>query len=50
MGIRRHYLEETKWKEIEMKQAGYTNCEMMETLGIKIWMRWYKNSETHRFS
>jgi hypothetical protein len=22
MGIRRHYREETKWKEIEMKQAG----------------------------
>ncbi|TVZ81246.1 hypothetical protein FB379_11745 [Aeribacillus composti] len=38
-----------------MKQAGYTNREIMETLGIKnktqmTWMRWYKHGETHRFS
>jgi transposase len=28
MGIRIHYPEETKWKAIEMKQAGYTNQEI----------------------
>ncbi|RZI49973.1 IS3 family transposase, partial [Aeribacillus pallidus] len=35
MGTRVHYPKEIKWKAIEMKQAGYTNREIMETLGIK---------------
>ena len=32
MGTRVHYLEEIKWKAIEMKQAGYTNREIMDQL------------------
>ncbi|WP_263862420.1 hypothetical protein [Peribacillus tepidiphilus] len=35
METRVHDPEEIKQKAIEMKQAGYTNREIMETLGIK---------------
>lgn len=56
MGTRVHYPEEIKWKAIEMKQAGYTNREIMDQLGIKnkrqikTWMQWYKTGQTYRFS
>ncbi|RAP19002.1 hypothetical protein C2W64_04323 [Brevibacillus laterosporus] len=39
-----------------MKQAGVTNKEILEQVGIKdkkqikTWMKWYRNGETHRFS
>ncbi|ARW45622.1 hypothetical protein S100141_04370 [Bacillus licheniformis] len=36
MGTRVHYAEEVKWEVIKMKQAGMTNKEIMEQLGIKI--------------
>lgn len=50
------YSLETKYKTIEMKKAGYTIKEIMETLNIrnrtqvKTWWRWYRNGETYRFS
>lgn len=56
MGTRVHYAEEVKWEVIKMKQAGMTNKEIMEQLGIKnktqikTWMRWYKTGQTYRFS
>lgn len=56
MGTRVHYAEEVKWEAIKMKQAGMTNKEIMEQLGIKnktqikTWMRWYKAGQTYRFS
>ncbi|MGS0663110.1 helix-turn-helix domain-containing protein, partial [Staphylococcus arlettae] len=40
---------ETKYKTIEMKEAGYTVKEIMEALNIKnstqvkTWWRWYRN-------
>lgn len=55
MGKRVHYPAEIKWKAINMKLAGHRNPEIMNQLGIrnvtqiKTWMRWYKNSEFHRF-
>ena len=55
MVTRVHYPAEIKWKAIEMKEAGYTNHTIMETLGIKnksqlkTWMRWYRMGQTHRF-
>lgn len=56
MGTRVHYPAETKWKVVKMKEDGYTNREIMETLGIqnvtqiKTWMSWYRSGQTHRFS
>lgn len=56
MGTRVHYAEEIKWEVIKMKQAGKTNNEIMDQLGIKnktqihTWMRWYKTGQTYRFS
>ncbi|WP_426450839.1 IS3 family transposase [Staphylococcus xylosus] len=49
------YSIETKYKTIEMKEAGYTVKEIMEVLNIKnstqvkTWWRWYRNGETYRF-
>lgn len=49
------YSIETKYKTIEMKEAGYTVKEIMEVLNIKnstqvkTWWRWYRNAETDRF-
>ena len=49
------YSIETKYKTIEMKEAGYTVKEIMEALNIKnstqvkTWWRWYRNGETYRF-
>ncbi|MED4381760.1 helix-turn-helix domain-containing protein, partial [Bacillus licheniformis] len=54
MGTRVHYAEEVKWEVIKMKQAGMTNKEIMEQLGIKnktqikTWMRWYKTGQSYR--
>lgn len=51
-----HYSPEVKWKAVEMKLSGKSNAEIMEELNIKnraqikIWMRWYRNGETHRFN
>ncbi|MGE6259278.1 IS3 family transposase [Heyndrickxia sporothermodurans] len=45
-----------KWETIKLKQAGKTNKEIMEQLGIKnktqikTWMKWYKTGQTYRFS
>jgi transposase-like protein len=56
MGTRVHYPEEVKWEVVRLKQAGLKNKEIMERLGIKnksqikIWMKWYKTGQTHRFS
>ncbi|QOS97529.1 transposase [Brevibacterium sp. JNUCC-42] len=53
MGTRVHYPEEVK-RQVVMKQAGVTNKEILEQLGIKdkkqikTWMKWYRNGETHR--
>lgn len=50
-----HYLEEIKWKVIEMKKDGYSNRTIMETFGIKnvsqikTWMKWYRIGQTYRF-
>lgn len=38
-----------------MKKEGYSNCTIIETLGIKIvskiktWMKWYRTDQTYRF-
>jgi transposase-like protein len=51
-----HYPEEIKWKAVEMKEEGYSNPFIMDTLGIKnvsqikTWMRWYRTHQTYRFS
>jgi transposase len=51
-----YYSPEVKWKAVEMKLSGKTNAEIMEALNIKnrsqikIWMKWYRNGETHRFN
>ena len=56
MSTRVHYPEQIKWEAIKMKQAGKTNKEITEQLGIKnktqikTWMRWYKTGQTYRFS
>lgn len=55
MGTRAHYDPEIKWKAVKMKEDGYANSVIMDTLGIKnvsqikTWMRWYRAGETHRF-
>ena len=39
-----------------MKLNGYSTCDIMKTLGIKhktqikVWMKWYRHGETHRFN
>ncbi|PTH37992.1 IS3 family transposase [Staphylococcus agnetis] len=49
------YSVETKMKAVEMKLAGYSTYDIMDTLNIKnktqvkVWFKWYKNGETHRF-
>lgn len=56
MGTKVHYSEEIKWEVIKLKQAGKSNKEIMEQLGIrnktqiKTWMKWYKTGQTYRFS
>jgi transposase-like protein len=51
-----HYPAELKWKVVQMKKEGFTNREIMETLGIKnvsqikTWMKWYRTNQTHRFA
>lgn len=56
MGKRVHYPAEIKWKAVQMKKEGFTNREIMETLGIKnvsqikTWMKWYRTNQTHRFA
>lgn len=55
MGTRVHYAVEVKWNAVNMKLAGYSNSDVMKSLGIRndtqieTWMRWYRNGETHRF-
>lgn len=55
MGSRVHYPAEIKWEAIKMMEAGHSSREISETLGIKnssqvrIWIRWYRSGETHRF-
>ncbi len=49
------YPVEIKEAAIKMKLAGTATKEIMDTLNIKnptqvkIWWRWYRNGETHRF-
>jgi len=56
MSKKAYYSPEIKWKAVEMKLSGKSNAEIMEVLNIKnrgqikIWMRWYRNGETHRFN
>jgi transposase len=56
MGTRVHYPEEIKWEVIKLKQAGKSNKEIMEQLGIKhksqikTWMKWFRTGQTYRFS
>ena len=53
--VKKAYSVETKLACIEMKKAGKSNKVIMETLSIKnvsqvkIWWRWYRNCELHRF-
>lgn len=53
--VKKAYSVETKLACIEMKKAGKSNKVIMETLSIKnvsqvkIWWRWYRNGELHRF-
>ena len=53
--VKKAYSVETNLACIEMKKAGKSNKVIMETLGIKnvsqvkIWWRWYRNDELHRF-
>ncbi|EAC4382811.1 IS3 family transposase [Listeria monocytogenes] len=55
MSTRVMYPAEIKEKAIKMKLAGKSTKEIMRTLNIKnptqvkIWWRWYRNEETHRF-
>jgi hypothetical protein len=50
------YLVETKYKVVEMKLKGYSTRKIMDTLNIKnesqvkVWWKWYRNGETHRFN
>ena len=54
MGTRVSYPIEVKMKAIEMRLAGIPVKRVLEELNIKnysqlkIWMKWYKNGETHR--
>lgn len=54
MGTRVAYPLQVKQEAIEMKLAGKTVKEIMETLPIKnktqveTWWRWYRNGEEHR--
>jgi transposase len=51
MGTRVHYPEEIKWEVIKLKQAGKSNKEIMEQLGIKhksqikTWMKWFRTGQ-----
>ncbi|QQC96534.1 IS3 family transposase [Mammaliicoccus sciuri] len=50
------YSVETKYKVVEMKLKGYSTREIMDALNIKnesqvkVWWKWYRNGETHRFN
>ena len=50
------YSVETKYKVVEMKLKGYSTREIMDALNIKnesqvkVWWKWYRNEETHRFN
>lgn len=50
-----HYPPELKWNAVNMKLAGHSVCDIMKTLGIKhktqikVWLKWYRAGETHRF-
>lgn len=56
MGTRVHYPSEIKWKAVYMRLDGFTKKQVMQTLGIKnesqikIWMKWYRTNQTHRFN
>ncbi|PGZ89904.1 hypothetical protein [Bacillus sp. AFS029533] len=56
MGTRVHYDSDIKRKAVKMNEDGFTNKEIMETLGIKNvsqikrCMRWYRAGDTHRFN
>lgn len=55
MATRVSYPAEVKMKAIEMRLAGFPVKQVMEELCIrnvtqlKIWMKWYRNGELHRF-
>lgn len=55
MSTRISYPLEVKEKAIQMKLAGKTIREILDTLNIKnktqveTWWRWYRNGEMHRF-
>lgn len=55
MGTRVSYPVEVKEEAIRLRIAGVPVAEVMERLGIKnssqlrIWMKWYRNGEIHRF-
>lgn len=55
MATRVSYPAEVKMKAIEMRLAGVPVKQVMEELCIrnvtqlKIWMKWYRNGELHRF-
>jgi transposase len=55
MGTRVSYPLEVKQKAVEMKMAGRSTKEIMDSLNIKnktqveTWVRWYKSGEMHRF-
>nr|WP_172686367.1 IS21 family transposase [Macrococcus caseolyticus]AIU53930.1 putative integrase [Macrococcus caseolyticus] len=50
------YSVEIKYKVVEMKLKGYSTREIMDALNIKnesqvkVWWKWYRNGETHRFN
>ena len=56
MGTRVHYPSEIKWKAVHMRLDGHSKKRVMQTLGIKnesqikIWMKWYRTNQTHRFN
>jgi transposase-like protein len=50
-----YYSSELKFKAVNMRLSGISKAEIMKELNIKnksqieIWVKWYKNGETHRF-
>ena len=55
MGTRVSYPVEVKLKAVKLRLAGTPVKEVLEQLNIrnktqlKVWMKWYKNGEAHRF-
>lgn len=55
MGTRVSYPAEVKLKAVKLRLAGTPVKEVLEQLNIrnntqlKIWMKWYRNGEAHRF-